>query len=136
MPVSALHHFTIRCTPAELAPLLDFYTRVIRLEPGARPEMPAPGAWLYAGGQPIVHLYAHLSRPDAACEPVTGHLDHISFRSRGLAEMRRHLAKHGVPFAEAPVPGWDLHQLFLHDPRGMKIEMTFWLKEEQEGAGA
>lgn len=128
MPVRALHHYTIRCMPEELPPLLDFYTRVMRLEVGARPEIPAPGAWLYAEGQPIVHLYAHLASPDAATD--TGPLDHISFRSHGLAEMRDHLARQDVPFDEAPIPGWDIHQLFLRDPRGLKIEMTFWLAEE------
>lgn len=130
MPVTALHHFTVRCTPDELPPLLDFYTRVMRLTVGARPEIPAPGAWLYAQGEPIVHLYAHLATPDRPVVPATGPLDHISFRARGLAEMRDHLNALGVPFAEAPVPGWPLHQLFLHDPRGLKIEMTFWLDQE------
>jgi len=130
MPVTALHHFTIRCTPDELPPLLDFYTRVMRLEIGARPEIPAPGAWLYAGGQPIVHLYAHLATPDSAAEPPTGPVDHISFRSRGLDEMRKHLTSQGVPYQEAPIPGWDIHQVFIRDPRGLKIEMTFWMKEE------
>lgn len=135
MPVTALHHYTIRCTPAELPPLVDFYTRVLRLEVGARPEIPAPGAWLYAEGQPIVHLYAHLAQPLEAAQPcVTGPLDHISFRSRGLAEMRRHLDAVGVPFAEAPIPGWRIQQLFLQDPRGLKIEMTFWLDHEEEAA--
>lgn len=137
MPVTALHHFTIRCTPDELAPLVDFYTRVMRLDLGARPVVPAPGAWLYADGQPIVHLYANLQTPEAATDPVTGHVDHISFRSHGLKEMRQHLGDLGVPFTEAPVPGWDMHQLFLHDPRGLKIELTFWLKLEapDEDAG-
>lgn len=130
MPVTALHHFTIRCTPQELPSLVDFYTRVIRLEVGARPVIPAPGAWLYADGQPIVHLYAFLQSPESAADPVTGHVDHISFRSHGLKEMRQHLGKLGVPFTEAPIPGWDMHQLFLHDPRGLRIEMTFWLKDE------
>lgn len=134
MPVNALHHFTIRCTPDELPALADFYTRVIRLEPGARPEIPAPGAWLYADGQPIVHLYAHLAAPDAPFEPATGHVDHISFRSNGLAEMRRHLSDLAVPFTEAPIPGWAIHQLFLHDPRGLRIEMTFWMDQEAERA--
>jgi catechol 2,3-dioxygenase-like lactoylglutathione lyase family enzyme len=133
MPVTALHHYTIRCTPDELPPLVDFYTRVLRLQVGARPDIPAPGAWLYAEGQPIVHLYAHLSTPDAPVQPVTGHLDHISFRSHGLEEMRQHLAAAGVPYAEAPIPGWNIQQLFLHDPRGMKIEMTFWMDLEEEG---
>lgn len=130
MPATALHHFTIRCTPDELPPLVDFYKRVMRLEVGARPVIPAPGAWLYAEGQPIVHLYAHLQTPEAATDPVTGHVDHISFRSHGLKEMREHLDALGVPFTEAPVPGWDMHQLFLHDTRGLKIELTFWLKQE------
>ena len=131
MPVTALHHFTIRCTPDELPALEDFYTRVIRLTVGARPEIPAPGTWLYADGQPIVHLYAHLSAPDRPVEPVTGHVDHISFRSRGLDEMRGHLRAQGVAFAEAPIPGWAIHQLFLHDPRGLKVEMTFWMDQEE-----
>lgn len=136
MPVTALHHYTIRCTPQELPGLVDFYTRVLRLEVGARPEVPAPGAWLYAGGQPIVHLYAHLAQAAAVHEPVTGPLDHISFRARGLTEMREHLASHGVAFTEAPIPGWDMHQLFVQDPHGLKIEMTFWSNDEAGDDGA
>jgi catechol 2,3-dioxygenase-like lactoylglutathione lyase family enzyme len=135
MPVTALHHYTIRCTPEQLPRLVDFYTRVMRLQAGARPDIPAPGAWLYAGGQPIVHLYAHLPEPDPVLIPPTGPVDHISFRSRGLREMREHLASHGVEFTEAPIPGWDIHQLFLLDPCGLRIEMTFWMNDE-EGAGA
>ena len=136
MAVAALHHYTIRCAPDELPALVDFYTRVMRLEVGARPDIPAPGAWLYAEGQPIVHLYAHLSQPDPAVQPATGPVDHISFRSRGLRETREHLARAGVKFTEAPIPGWDIHQLFLHDPRGLKIELTFWLDQEDQGGRA
>lgn len=132
MPVTALHHFTIRCTPGQLSSLVDFYTRVMRLAIGARPEIPAPGAWLYADGQPIVHLYAHLATPDLPQEPATGPVDHISFRSHGLKEMCAHLNQLKVPFTEAPIPGWNIHQLFLHDPCGLKIEMTFWMKDEED----
>jgi len=28
------------------------------------------------------------------------------------------------------VPGWPLHQVFVHDPKGLKIEMTFDLTAE------
>lgn len=134
MPVHALHHFTIRCAPDELPTLMDFYTRVMRLQPGARPAIPAPGAWLYADGQPIVHLYAYLSADAAPAPSSTGHLDHISFRTRGLAEMRAHLRAQGVPFQEAPLAELAIHQLFLHDPYGLKIEMTFWMDQEEAPA--
>lgn len=62
---------------------------------------------------------------------MTTGLDHISFRASGLDEMRRHLQAQGVQVAEAPIPGWNIHQLFLHDPHGLKIEMTFWLADEK-----
>jgi catechol 2,3-dioxygenase-like lactoylglutathione lyase family enzyme len=128
MPATALHHYTIRCTPQELPALVDFYTRVMRLQAGPRPDIPAPGAWLYADGQPIVHLYANLALPQEA--RTTGPLDHISFRSRGLREMREHLEREGVASTEAPIPGWNIHQVFIQDPHGLKIEMTFWLDQE------
>jgi hypothetical protein len=35
-----------------------------------------------------------------------------------------------VASTEAPVPGWPLHQVFVHDPKGLKIEMTFDLTAE------
>ena len=136
MPVRALHHYTLRCTPAELEVLCEFYTRVVGLTVGARPDIPAPGYWLYSEGQPIVHLYAILEHPAVPLTPPTGPLDHISFRAHGLEGMREHLSAQGVPFDEAPVPGWPLHQLFIRDPKGLRIELTFWLEEEtaQESA--
>lgn len=131
MPVSGLHHYTLRCAPDELPALHDFYTRVIGLSVGARPEIPAPGYWLYAGGHAIVHLYAYLAgHDDAVPAYVTGPLDHISFRAQGLVATRAHLAAQRVPFTEAPVPGWPLHQVFINDPKGLKIEMTFDLTAE------
>lgn len=131
MPVTALHHYTIRCSATELHALNAFYTQVLGLEPGRRPDLPAPGTWLYAEGQPIVHLYALLD--DAQGEPptpVTGPLDHISFRGSDLATTQEHLRSLEIDFFEVPIPGWPIHQIFLHDPKGLKIELTFFLDEE------
>src|SRR5437868_10170864 len=129
MPVSALNHYTIRCAASELAQLEDFYTRVIGLAKGRRPDIPAPGAWLYAGGVPIVHLYAYLEQPETAHDPVTGPLDHISFRGTGLEQTKVHLRAQGVDFTQAPIPGWNIEQVFLRDPKGLKIELTFFMDE-------
>jgi catechol 2,3-dioxygenase-like lactoylglutathione lyase family enzyme len=131
MPVQALHHYTLGCTAGDLEPLREFYTEHIGLVVGARPPIPAPGYWLYAGGQPIVHLYAIGTESSPwTGGPVTGPLDHISFRAHGLDQTREHLRANGIPFDEAPVPEWPLHQLFLRDPKGIKIELTFWLEDE------
>ena len=132
MPVSALDHFTIRCSEADLGPLRDFYTQHIGLRVGDRPPIPAPGFWLYSEGRPIVHLYAigNAGAPTREAA-VTGPLDHISFRAHDLDATRAHLRANGIAFDEAPVPGWPLHQVFLHDPKGLKIELTFDLDAER-----
>lgn len=131
MSVSALDHFTIRCSEADLEPLRDFYTRHIGLRVGARPPIPAPGFWLYSEGRPIVHLYAIGNAGETARGGVvTGPLDHISFRAHDLEATRAQLRDAGIAFDEAPVPEWPLHQVFLRDPSGMKIELTFDLDAE------
>jgi catechol 2,3-dioxygenase-like lactoylglutathione lyase family enzyme len=132
MPIAGLNHYTIRCAEAELPALEDFYIHVIGLEKGRRPELPAPGAWLYAAGVPTVHLYARLDQPERAQDPVTGPLDHVSFKARDLEGTKAHLRERGVAFTQAPVPGWNIEQLFLHDPKGMKIELTFFMDEEPD----
>jgi catechol 2,3-dioxygenase-like lactoylglutathione lyase family enzyme len=132
MPAQALHHYTLRCSPDEVDALARFYTRVLGLELGDRPELPLPGAWLYAGGQPIVHIYANVdAREAAALGASTGPLDHIAFRFSNLAATRRHLRAVGCEFTEAPVPDRPLHQVFVRDPKGLKIELTFWMDEER-----
>ena len=129
MSVSGLNHFAIRCTPGELPKLLEFYTKALLLAPGARPSLPAPGYWLYCNGRAVVHLYASLTEERLT---PTGALDHISFTAQGLEETREHLRAAGVPYQEAPVPGLPLYQLFLRDPKGLKLELTFDLAQENE----
>jgi catechol 2,3-dioxygenase-like lactoylglutathione lyase family enzyme len=131
MSIFGLNHYTIRCIPADLPAIRDFYTKYLQLEAGERPSMPRPGFWLYNEGQPIVHLYASL---EERVSGPTGALDHISFRARELERTRTFLQKDGVAFDELPLPGTRIHQIFLRDPMGLKIELTFDLDEEQSHA--
>ena len=128
MNVSGLNHYTIRCTPPEVDGIREFYTRVLRLQVGDRPTMPRPGCWLYGTqGTPIVHIYAALDDPiDAA----TGSLDHISFSVSGLYATRTVLREAGIAFDVLHVHGTSIHQIFLRDPKGLKVELTFDLELE------
>lgn len=126
MPVLGLDHFTLRCQPDELDTLRDFYLDVIGLTEGARADFDFAGHWLYAGGKAVVHLAADGSANDGSPIPsATGRLDHISFFTNGLVAFREKLRRKDVPFRELPVPGMPLHQLFVVDPTGLKIELTF-----------
>ncbi len=124
MRLHGIDHFTIRCHPDELPLLAAFYTGVLGLSPGPRPSFGFAGHWLYAGAQAVVHLAANDPSPPAL-PAATGRLDHVSFRTTGLHAARQRLERLGVAFHELPVPGMPLHQLFLQDPTGVKIELTF-----------
>lgn len=121
--VSGLDHYTIRCGVAELERLQAFYMRHLGVRPGPRPDLPFPGCWLYADGRPIIHLYA-IASADAG---QTGSLDHVALRGIDLQATRAALLADGIPFEEIPVPGWPIHQIFLRDPAGLKIELSFVL---------
>ena len=41
------------------------------------------------------------------------------------AATRQTLRRHGITWDERPVPGFPLHQLFMRDPAGIKVELTF-----------
>lgn len=126
MTVGILNHYTIRCSESGLAPLKLFYTQVLGLTVGARPNIPAPGYWLYSNGQAIVHLYAIGENKEIS----TGPLDHIAFSASDLDQVRKSLTTMGIPYEEAPVPDWPLHQVFLRDPAGLKVELTFSLDKQ------
>lgn len=126
--ITALHHFTVGCAPAELPVLLAFYTRTLGLTDGHRPPLRFPGHWLYADGHAIVHLNAlHAT----AFERGVSAFDHIALSAHGLEATRTALRQAGTPFHESPLSGTRLHQVFLQDPLGLKVELNFDLEAEE-----
>ena len=127
MQIGRIDHFTLRVSPGRLPALLAFYTNVLGLSEGDRPDFPFAGHWLYADGRPLVHLAGNAPASEAPAAPAlsTGKLNHIAFFTTGLQSARERLVAHGLDWQEAPVPGMPLHQIFLQDPAGLKIELTF-----------
>jgi len=124
MAVDQLEHFTIRCKNLETT--RDFYREYIGLEVGPRPNFNFKGYWLYLGGVPVVHLVEETGRDAARGEDhSTGGLDHIAFRGKELEATVAKLKRGDIKFREASVPDFRLHQIFLHDPDGILIELNF-----------
>ena len=138
MPLT-LNHYSIRTI--DLDACERFYTGVLDLAVGPRPDFPFPGLWLYAGdtGQwknAVVHiigmdrndpegLKAYLGDKDPSSLQGTGAIDHVAFFATGLGTMRDKLKRLGVASRERTVPKLGLYQVFVDDPNGVVVELNY-----------
>ncbi len=116
-----LDHINIRT--ANLEAMRRWYVQVLGLKEGWRPPFDFPGAWLYAGPDPIVHLVG-VERPPGA-DAADVRLEHFALRGDDPEALRGRLAAEGVPCREAQVPGTNILQLNVHDPDGNHIHVDF-----------
>jgi catechol 2,3-dioxygenase-like lactoylglutathione lyase family enzyme len=120
MPLNRLDHVTVLCADVERS--RSFYHEVLGMVDGDRPPFNFPGAWLYVDGRPVVHLVGGRNKGELT---TTGSVDHVAFVAHDLDGMRQQLNAKKIPFREVGVPGRALHQVFLRDPDGVMIELTF-----------
>ena len=80
MAVSGMNHFTILTD--DVAGTIRFYEEFLGLTSGPRPPFDFPGAWLYAGDRPILHVIG--GRPSG--ELKAGVIDHMAFSAVGLSD--------------------------------------------------
>lgn len=125
MPATAMNHFTILTNQLETT--VEFYRDLLGLEVGPRPPLGFPGAWMYCGGQAVLHIIA--GRPMPA-NPA-GVLDHMAFSGADLPDVLRRLDARGLERVLRRQPDSGVWQLFFHDPNGARVELDF-APEEQE----
>jgi catechol 2,3-dioxygenase-like lactoylglutathione lyase family enzyme len=139
MAIESLNHYTIRTTDLERS--RAFYEDLLGMRVGERPPFQFPGLWLYsADGTPSLHLVGIDPADNQGLTDYlgnrggsgadTGAIDHIAFVVTGLAETIARLNRAGVPFTERTVPLLSLHQLFVDDPDGVRIELNFAASEK------
>jgi len=124
--VTGLAHVAIKA--CDLATTVAFYEQVLGLRRMSRPPFPFPGAWLGVDGQALIHLYGGERAAGAGGD--TGSIDHVSFRAHGYVDQRSRLESLGLPFREACPPDTTLAQLFVFDPNGVVLELTYDLRDE------
>ena len=132
MALQNLNHLLVLA--GDLEATRDFYVTVLGLKAGPRPPFPFPGYWLYLGDRAVVHLAKRSDgeEADGLTDRVTGPIDHVAFEAAGLEAMLERLERLGIPARHRKVPGLGLHQLFIRDPNGVTIELSY---PASEGAG-
>ena len=119
MPATAMNHFTILTD--DVPGTVRFYRDVLGLADGWRPPLTFPGAWLYAGSQPILHVVG--GRPSD--ELRAGVIDHMAFSATGLSDTLALLTAHGIEHTCRKQAASGTWQVFFHDPNNVKVELDF-----------
>lgn len=123
--VTGLNHFNITASTALIEQVKQFYRDVLGLAVGPRAHLDHSGYWLYAGDSPILHLSAC---PDLEDSTVTcrGFFNHISLSCTGLQATIARLVATETPYRVSQLLDLGQTQLFITDPAGIGVELTFF----------
>jgi catechol 2,3-dioxygenase-like lactoylglutathione lyase family enzyme len=99
-----------------------WYTDIMHLREGYRPNFPFPGAWMYAGEVPVVHLVPVEVAPPKADDLA---LEHAAFRATGLHDFLERLQTAGEAVRVVRVPDIPLVQVNVWDPDGNHLHVDF-----------
>ena len=114
-----MNHFTVLTN--DLDATRAFYIDILGLSEGFRPDLGFPGAWLYVGGEAILHIVAGRGVP---ANP-RGVIDHMAFSARDLRAVAARLTEHKIEYDLRRLPEAGTWQLFCLDPSGARVELDF-----------
>lgn len=124
MPKLVMSHFTVLTD--DVPGTVQFYRDVLGLVDGPRPPLAVPGAWLYSGETPVLHVVGGRQRSELR----SGVIDHMAFDAEGLSGTLAALAGRGIAYRCQRQPGSGTWQLFFADPNGATVELDFASEEE------
>lgn len=116
--IEGMNHFNVLTDDVDST--RAFYVGVLGLVEGERPPFKFDGAWLYAGGRPILHISKARLPGERA-----GVIDHIAFSAKDLRGTVARLDAHGIAHTVSRQVGTGIWQVFCHDPMGAKVELDF-----------
>ena len=134
MPLEKLDHYFVYAKNLDAS--RDFYSEMLGLEEGPRPDFGFPGYWFYLEGRAVVHLGNEDFEGGMGGEDKkvmfnrgTGPLDHIAFRGTDIEDFISRFESFHIEYNRREVPDFKLSQLFVQDPNGVTIELNFFYGE-------
>ena len=131
MSIQSLNHYNLRVPRTSVAAFERFYVDVLgfRAERFARNGI--EGFWLYAAGEPLVHVTQVEAPPEPTSSASTapahtsGIVDHVAFTCERLDDLLARLDRLDVRHTRHDFPEFGFVQIVVHDPLGLKIELNF-----------
>ena len=116
----SLGHVTVRSADFERTE--RFYCGLLGMRIGPRPAIELPGHWFYVGDEAVVHV---LPRRAGEPTPGGGAIDHFALNARDRPAFEDRLRAAGQPFESHRLADSDTWQIFLTDPDGARVELSF-----------
>jgi catechol 2,3-dioxygenase-like lactoylglutathione lyase family enzyme len=115
-----LDHVTLRTH--DLEGTRAFLEAVLDLRPGYRPAFSFPGYWLYADGEPVVHLIPGHGGPTDRTGEI---IDHVGFRLADHDGICRKLDGLGISYTRMVLPELGELRLFILTPTAILLDLVF-----------
>ncbi len=123
--IKRLDHINLRT--GKLEEMIAWYSEVLEMRSGPRPNFSFPGAWMYAGDNALVHL--------VGCDPAPTdpgkdlRLEHGAFRATGFAAFVGRLKARGDRYELTPIEDFGIVQVNVWDPDGNHLHIDFLAAE-------
>lgn len=118
--IGRIHHFAVMAPAAIVEQTMLFYTNVLGLRIGFRPQFSVPGYWLYSDKEVVIHLTANDSRQPG----VSGYLHHIALECDEIQSVITCLEEAGIQYRRNDLNEILVQQVLLKDPAGNAIEIV------------
>jgi catechol 2,3-dioxygenase-like lactoylglutathione lyase family enzyme len=126
MKIGKLDHVNLHTT--QLEEMIEWYTNILGMRSGIRPNFSFPGAWMYSGEDAVVHLVGGSDGVRIGSEEKLK-LEHFALSAEGRNSFETRLTEAGEKFKCAEVPGFGIIQYNVWDPDGNHIHIDFSTSE-------
>lgn len=129
MEILRLDHVNLRTTQIDV--MIAWYTDILGMHIGVRPNFRFDGVWMYTGDLAAVHLVTLEASKDV---DVTSNnidskaglkLEHFAFAATGLNQFVEKLEQKDIAYRRADIPDINVIQINLWDPDGNHVHLDF-----------
>lgn len=122
MQIQKLDHVNLRTT--RLDDMIAWYSDILGLRRGDRPDFGFPGAWMYAGDTAVVHLVG-IDDGEGVGSEVELKLEHFALTATGAAAFEARLNTTDIAYRRAVLEQTRTVAFNIADPDGNHIHVDF-----------
>jgi catechol-2,3-dioxygenase len=118
--VIQMHHVAL--ATEDLKSTIKFYTEVVGLEAGPTPSSSGRLQWMYAGENPVLHIFQPKAERGAPVIGVYG-VAHLALHIRDFESAIARLEQRDIAYETNVMESRNAHQVFFDGPDGVRIEL-------------